>query len=160
MTTETLAAALEREHHDIDDGIASFLAGGQDDSLDRAVPALRRHIYLEEEFLFPPLRDAGMFAPIFVMVREHGEIWDTLDGIEAELSAGAARRSVAEICRTLLEQLERHNSKEEPILYPQADSVLTAAATASLKAFIAAGRLPEGWTCAQAGAAVASREWS
>jgi len=26
-------------------------------------------------FLFPPLRDAGMVAPVFVMLREHGQMW-------------------------------------------------------------------------------------
>jgi len=159
---DTLAAALEREHREIDRGIEEFLAGQaegqpQTEPLTNAIEALRRHIFLEEEFLFPPLREAGLMAPVFVMLREHGEIWDTLDGIEAELAAGAPRRSVDEICHTLLAQLERHNSKEEPILYPQADAVLTAAASASLKAFIAAGRIPDGWICAQAGAAEASR---
>jgi regulator of cell morphogenesis and NO signaling len=152
---DTLAAALEREHHEIDQGIETFLVGqaeGQPptEMLTCAIGALRRHIFLEEEFLFPPLREAGLVAPVFVMLREHGEIWNTLDVIEAELGAGAPRSTVDETCRALLAQLEQHNSKEEPIVYPQADAVLTAAASAGLKAFLAAGRMPDGWACAKA----------
>ena len=45
----------------------------------RAMESLRRHIFLEEQLLFPPLREAGMIAPVLVMLREHGEIWQSLD---------------------------------------------------------------------------------
>ena len=50
---------------------------------------LRRHIYLEEEFLFPPLRAAGMMAPLFVMVRQHGELWDAMRALDALLAVDA-----------------------------------------------------------------------
>ncbi len=157
MTIGTLAAALEREHREIDEGIAAFLAEqddgrGETEPLTRAIAALRRHIFLEEEFLFPPLSDAGMVAPVFVMLREHGEIWDTIDVLEAQLEADPGGAAMAEICEQLLARLERHNAKEEPILYPQADDVLSESASASLEAFLAAGEMPAGWICAQAGA--------
>jgi hypothetical protein len=146
---DSLAAALEHEHREIDAGIEAYLAGDDAGALTRAMQALRRHIFLEEEFLFPPLREAGLVAPIFVMLREHGEIWDTLDAAEARLAGGSA----APVCRELLEQLDRHNSKEEPIIYPQADTALSGPASAGLRAFLASGRMPEGWVCARAGAA-------
>jgi hypothetical protein len=83
---ESLSALLEHEHHEIDAGLEAFLAGldcGQTRTQDltHAVEALRRHIYLEEAFLFPPLRAAGLIPPVLVMLREHGEIWRTLDWI-------------------------------------------------------------------------------
>ena len=87
MGTESLAAALEREHHEIDEGIAAFTASPWDPQpLERASRALRRHIYLEEEFLFPLLHQAepALAAPIFVMLREHAQIWATLDTLERE----------------------------------------------------------------------------
>ena len=47
METISLAATLEREHHEIDAGIAAFTAAPADRGpLTRAVGALRRHIYL------------------------------------------------------------------------------------------------------------------
>ena len=140
----TLAAALEREHHEIDTGIEAFLASGgqrkdQAEPLRRAIGALRRHIYLEEVFLFPPLRDGGLFAPIFVMLRKHGEIWDAMDALDAQLGNDPGNGPSEESCRGLLTQLEQHNSKEEAVVYPAADTVLSADAGAELRAFLAAG---------------------
>ena len=106
MVNDTLAAALEHEHREIDEGIEAFTSGQADAEtqtapLTRAMDALRRHIYLEEEFLFPPLRSAGLMAPVFVMLREHGEMWKTLDLLERgdrqgrcpDCSAGPLRRT-------------------------------------------------------------------
>ena len=81
-----LSVVLQREHHEIDSGIAAFiekLDGGcvQPEPLSAALEALRRHIYLEETILFPPIREAGMIMPIFVMMREHGELWRTMGAL-------------------------------------------------------------------------------
>lgn len=154
MEIETLGGALEREHREIDGGIESFTAsleaGGNDtDPLVRAMAGLRRHIYLEEEFLFPPLREAGMMMPIMVMLREHGELWNTMDGVETLLAEDTEPEAMLKSCRELLAQLDKHNSKEEPIIYTQADTVLTATASAELSAFLEAGRMPTGWVCAK-----------
>lgn len=94
--------------------------------LTRSIVALRRHIYLEEEVLFPLLHDAGLAAPIFVMLREHAQIWQALDSVEGGLS-GAERPTDATLLlvRQLGVQLEHHNMKEERVVYPPADQVLT-----------------------------------
>jgi hypothetical protein len=151
---ETLTTALEREHHEIDAGIEAFLDGlvrdeQRSDELTRAVSALRRHIYLEEEFLFPPLRAAGLLPPVLVMLREHGEIWRRLDALESLDPAGDPD-GVRERCTDLLALLAEHNGKEEPIVYPQGDHVLTDEAKQDLHAFIDSGEMPAGWVCAQA----------
>ncbi len=146
METESLATALEREHREIDEGVEAFLAdAGDKEALTRAVYALRRHIYLEEEFLFPPLREAGLVGPVLVMLREHAQMWRTLDALEREL--GADDDAAGETCRDLTLQLQNHNLKEEKILYPQADQILAAPATERLRTFIASGRLPDDWVC-------------
>ena len=127
METESLAAALEREHHEIDKGIAAFTASpGNPQPLTRAIQALRRHIYLEEEFLFPLLGEAepGLRAPVFVMLREHAQIWATLDALEREPAPGTALL----LCRQLTVRLLHHNLKEEKILYPRAGDLLPPAA--------------------------------
>ena len=154
MMDGTLAAALEREHHEIDRGIETFLSRRADEafsvqSLTDALEALRRHIYLEEELVFPALRDAGMVAPVFVMLREHGEMWRTLDELEAELSADRTGPASA-LCTELVSQLEAHNAKEETILYSQADAVLPATTSADLRVFLDSGQTPEGWRCQRA----------
>jgi iron-sulfur cluster repair protein YtfE (RIC family) len=151
---EQLSVLLEREHHEIDAGVEAFLEGlshgeTRTEDLTRAVDALRRHIYLEEEFLFPPLRAAGVLPPVLVMLREHGEIWRSLDAILA-MDPDADGVGGRERCGELLSQLASHNAKEEPIIYPQGDAVLTEEATGELREFISSGQMPEGWVCAQA----------
>lgn len=154
MEIESLAAALEREHREIDDGIEAFTAGPPSKDRDarpltRAIQALRRHIYLEEEFLFPALQQAGLVAPVFVMLREHAQMWATLDELERVLDAGTADAALP-LCRQLTVQLQHHNPKEERILYPRADDALTASADERLRAFLSVGELPEGWVCQKA----------
>lgn len=150
MSTESLAAALQREHREIDAGIDSFLRTGNTGALTRAIRALRRHIYLEEEFLFPPVREAGLVAPIFVMLREHGQLWATLDALDTALTEHAPADTVSDLCRQLTVLELHHNPKEERIVYPQADQALTARATARLRAFQDSGTLPNGWVCERA----------
>lgn len=146
---ESLAWALEREHREIDDGLAAFASGDgpleqRRQALRRAIRALRRHIYLEEEFLFPPLFDAGMAVQVVVMLREHAKIWATLDELERELPA---EELGLRLCRRLAVELLHHNLKEERVLYPQADHVLAAPAVERLRRFLEAGELPPGWVC-------------
>lgn len=149
--TSSLAQALEHEHRQIDGGIEHFIdlleeTGARDSvPLDAALGGLRRHIYLEEEFLFPPLSEAGMVMPILVMQREHGQLWDSIDAVERLQTENAESLQAVEACRTLLSQLERHNAKEEPVIYSQADRILSARARDELRRFLDAGRLPDSW---------------
>ena len=90
-----------------------------------------------------------MLAPVLVMLREHGEIWQTLDAID-DLDGATDPDGLRERCRELLDRLAEHNAKEEPIIYPRGDAVLDAEQTAELLDYIDSGELPEGWVCAQA----------
>lgn len=150
--SETVASALEREHREIDGAIEQYLVGAGSgvqptEPLTRALAGLRRHIYLEEEFLFPPLRAAGMMMPIFVMLREHGELWHALDDIDQMLTDFTAEAKISSACRELLLMLDKHNTKEEPVIYSQVDSTLTVEASGELSAFLASGEMPHGWVC-------------
>ncbi|HEY1842334.1 MAG TPA: hemerythrin domain-containing protein [Mycobacterium sp.] len=157
MPSLALSTALKQEHHEIYSQIEAFiekleLGSVQPEPLTAALEALHRHIYLEEVFLFPPIREAGMVMPIFVMMREHGELWRTIDALTDLLADGNDRRRLADICRQLLYQLDQHNSKEEPVIYPHADTDLPPQTSAELTRFIETGRTPDGWVCRQAGA--------
>lgn len=154
---ESLASALEREHRQIDEGVESFVADASSsralEQLSRAIAALRRHIYLEEEVLFPALRgdvESGLMAPIFVMLREHARLWSTMDELEHEAAAASASPDVMHLCHQLLVQLQHHNLKEERILYPEADRSLPPTAAARLAELLESGRLPDGWVCIRA----------
>lgn len=155
MPAEALSTALEREHREIDGGIEHFVAHldhgeMRAEPLREALRALRRHIYLEEEFVFPPISQAGMAVPVLVMLREHGQIWHTMDALAGLLDGPAEAGRILACCRALLAQLARHNAKEEPVLYPRADADLSAEASADLTRFLRTGATPDGWACRQA----------
>lgn len=145
MEIESLAMALEREHREIDAGIEAFM-GGTREALAGAVRALRRHIYLEEEFLFPALHAAGLTKPVLLMLREHAQMWATLDALDAEPDDGAAYT----LCRRLNVQLLHHNLKEEKIVYPELQQVVPEAHAERLRAFLDSGEMPAGWVCVRA----------
>lgn len=150
-----LAADLEKDHHDIDRDLEAFIdrpeEGGPLTSLRKAMDDLRRHIYLEEVFLFPPLRSAGFIGPVLVMLKEHGQMWDVLARVEGLLGDGRYPDAAETLKTELFPLLQAHNPKEEQILYPQLDGVLGAAAAAELREFLAQGVVPDGWTCERAG---------
>jgi iron-sulfur cluster repair protein YtfE (RIC family) len=145
MEIESLAMALEREHHEIDAGIEAFMNGTRE-ALAGAVRALRRHIYLEEEFLFPALHAAGLTAPVLVMLREHGQMWATLDALNVQPDDGAAYT----LCRRLTVQLLHHNLKEEKTLYPELGRVVPKPRAERLRAFLDSGEMPAEWVCVRA----------
>jgi regulator of cell morphogenesis and NO signaling len=151
MQVRTLAAALEREHRDIDAAIEAFTTAptpGNRQRLTRAIQTLRRHIYLEEEFLFPPLYRTGLAAPVLHMLREHGQIWTTLDSLEHALASGTS--DTTRLCRPLSVQLQHHNLREEKVVYPRSDQTLTDDAAGQLLALLDSGKLPAGWVCVKA----------
>lgn len=162
-TDVTLAAALTAEHDAIDAGIEAFVASAEAEGpitrwaapLQEAMQALRRHIYIEEEVVFPRLRKGPLTMPIMVMYREHGEIWRAMDELDAHLASAegddsVVRTELVEGCNHMLELLEQHNLKEEPIIYPHLDSDLDETAKAQLRDLMDNGKLPEGWVCEKA----------
>lgn len=159
----SLAAALTIEHHEIDAGIEAFVERSSQPGPIRewakplvdAMTALRRHIYLEEEIVFPRMKSGPMLMPVLVMLREHGEIWRLMDELEAGLSAEDAdaephRSELVDACNRMLALLEAHNAKEEPVIYPHIEADLDWVAQAQLRELLADGELPSGWVCEQA----------
>lgn len=145
----TLAAALEIEHRQIDAGIEAYTKGGDVSDVLDAVTALRRHIWIEEEMVFPRLVERGLQMPVFVMEREHGELWNLMDELARRLDEDPA--TTTETCQHMLALLDAHNSKEEPILYPHVDEALGVDEGQRLREFMETGTLPAGWVCKRAG---------
>ena len=153
--TATLAEALEQEHKDIDAGISAFTGGLADgappvDTMRKALAAHRRHIYLEETILFPPLRAGGMCAAILVMLREHGQMWNLMDELEPLVAAGGTDPAVPGLCEKFVALIAAHNLKEEATIYAKADETLNGPATEQLREFLATGTMPAGWVCEKA----------
>jgi len=129
----SLAADFTAEHHGIDAGIEQYLADtAAPDPRQRAAPlqnamaALRRHIYLEEEIAFPHLPKGALMMPLMVMRKERGEIWRRMDALEEILQDPAGDSTgVEQACTEILARLGKHNTKEEPVIYPHLDADLT-----------------------------------
>ncbi|MCW5950708.1 MAG: hemerythrin domain-containing protein [Propionibacteriaceae bacterium] len=147
----TIVAALEREHRDIDGCVEAFLddPAGAADVLRTGLAALRRHIYLEEVFLFPPVRAAGLEMPVQVMLTEHGQIWRLMDQAIGALDSGDPEAAVP-VVEEMLGLLDRHNAKEEPVIYPHADTDLQPDQADQLDLFIGMGSMPHDWVCERA----------
>ena len=86
---------------------------------------LERHIAWEEDILFPRFEEkTGMrgTGPTEVMRMEHRQIKQLLEAIRQGLQQGTASDSDE---AALVEILHAHNQKEEQILYPAIDELLT-----------------------------------
>lgn len=128
----TITEYLSDDHQRLDRVIADLCAMVEDGEMERAEYSfrdldaqLRRHIRVEEELLFPvfDLR-AGMIGPTQVMRHEHRDIESLLEELAQALTAGL-RPAASTALSTLVQLLGDHNLKEERILYPRSDAVLS-----------------------------------
>jgi iron-sulfur cluster repair protein YtfE (RIC family) len=103
---------------------------------------LQRHIVWEEQVLFPLFeKKTGLVnqGPTEVMRREHRQIGAHLEAVHEKVrnqDPGSDREEQA-----LLAALAAHNEKEEKVLYPALDGLLSEAEKAS--AFTAMEQVPE-----------------
>jgi iron-sulfur cluster repair protein YtfE (RIC family) len=103
---------------------------------------LQRHIIWEEQILFPRFEaKTGMHGcgPTEVMRQEHRRIGALMEAIHEKVKRGDPESDVEE--RDLIDVLSAHNLKEETILYPALDRLLTDAE--KTEAFEAMDKLPE-----------------
>ncbi|HEX5960749.1 MAG TPA: hemerythrin domain-containing protein [Rhodanobacteraceae bacterium] len=151
MDTMLPSKLLAVQHHHIDQGVEGIVDDtGTPAALAAALRLLREHLYVEEEVLFPLLAGMGLTMPVFVMKREHGEMWPLIRKLEAACAGGAGAADLREDAWTLLQQLKIHNTKEEQILYAAADDCEPARPDAPLIRDMAAARMPEDWVCSMA----------
>ncbi len=93
----------------------------------RFAGAMRRHFSMEEDVLFPAIEQAtGLFdsGPVAVMRHEHAQMRALLDEME-RLAQADDFADLLDQGDTLLMVIQQHNAKEEGILYPLADRVLS-----------------------------------
>jgi len=148
----TITAVLEPEHRWIDERFERFralLADGRvnADPFEEAANALHRHMYVEEEILFPEVETRGLAAPVEVMFQEHGEICRLLNIVQDLTTSGAPPADIEASLEAVLRILGEHGIKEEMVLYPTADQVLDGPEFAQLVRRIRDAVPPEGWSC-------------
>ncbi len=127
-----MTAFLCWDHDRLDAALSEVAARVDASDLEAAARAfevfaedLTGHDRLEEEVLFPLFEiKAGVDGPTQLMREEHREIAQALGPIRAALAQRdpQAFRGALQFLRGLLRD---HNAKEEHILYPAADSLLS-----------------------------------
>ncbi len=88
--------------------------------------AVRRHLAMEEEVLFPAFEASsgmGQSGPTVVMRLEHQQMRGILDQIGVAIDAGDTEEAL-DLGDTLHMVTQQHNVKEEGMLYPMAENVL------------------------------------
>lgn len=142
---------LENQHREIDKGIQPVVEGAGDlAGLASSLALLRLHLYLEEEILFPVLEKNGLTMPIFVMKREHGQMWPLMQTLSAACKAQDSIDSVRATCEELFKLLRIHNPKEEQIVYTSADALAAKGAEEEMVGTMDAADAPGDWVCAMA----------
>lgn len=151
MDTVLPSQMLTDQHRRIDRGIQAIAeADGSTSELAESLSLLHLHLYIEERLLFPPLVESGLTMPVFVMKREHGQMWPLLQILMAGcVHASRAGRLQAD-ARDLFRLLQIHNTKEEQIVYTAADRLVASPADGPLTRTLAAAQVPDGWVCAMA----------
>jgi hemerythrin-like domain-containing protein len=87
--------------------------------------ALKHHLAMEEEVLFPAFeaRTGNTMGPTQVMRLEHEQMRTLLQDM-ANAVANANQNSFLGLSETLNMLIQQHNLKEENMLYPMSDRVL------------------------------------
>lgn len=88
--------------------------------------AIKHHLAMEEEVLFPAFeaRTGNAMGPTRVMRMEHEQMRTLLDDMARALT-DADQNSYLGLSETLNMLMQQHNLKEENMLYPMSDQVLS-----------------------------------
>ncbi|MGE3151270.1 MAG: hemerythrin domain-containing protein [Nitrospiraceae bacterium] len=139
MAEARISVTFEKDHERLDALFLSFQEQKRTDfakAKDAFVAfkfGLQRHIVWEEDILFPKWEEnAGMAegGPTAVMRTEHRLIGDCLEAIHQKVQEQNPDSDREE--QRLLELLKSHNMKEERILYPSMDQVISEAELADI----------------------------
>ena len=128
----TIAEFMTANHKACDDEFAiaeeTALAGDWDKAetaFNTFRDGMARHFGIEQDVLFPALASAGgPSGPVQVMLMEHRQI----NGLLEQMADAVAQKDAQEyggLSETLLMVMQQHNHKEENILYPIMDEILS-----------------------------------
>ncbi|MBI4423599.1 MAG: hemerythrin domain-containing protein [Elusimicrobia bacterium] len=144
MTNDLISTFFEQDHREIDALLSAVPFETPKDALAKFQEfdcRLERHIGWEEGILFPAVsaKEACLEpGPIRVMKLEHAEIRREKAAALVALREGRGAASKGHV-QAMLAVLKGHNMKEEQILYPACDNLLTPAERAAVFQRLRAG---------------------
>lgn len=132
MTDQTITAYFKADHERLDTLFLQFQSSQKDNPAQAKEyfrefkSGLQRHITWEEELLFPLFeKSTGMSGsgPTIVMRHEHKGLCELLENIHSKVRSGQFDAETESA--SLVSALGEHNHKEENILYPMIDRLVT-----------------------------------
>ncbi len=147
MVKNIVTQYFEADHNRLDAAFASFQELKRESFPEAKqhfkifFKGLKRHIVWEEDVLFPLFEQkSGMSqgGPTFVMREEHRRIGDLLNRIHEKVRKADPSSDDEE--EMLIEVLSAHNHKEEQVLYPAIDQLITERESAQV--FLAMETIP------------------
>ncbi len=147
MVKNIVTQYFEADHNRLDAAFASFQELKRESFPEAKqhfkvfFKGLKRHIVWEEDVLFPLFEKksgTSQGGPTFVMREEHRRIGALLDRIHEKVRKADPSSDDDE--EMLVEILEAHNHKEEQVLYPAIDQLITEREAAQI--FLAMETIP------------------
>jgi len=132
MPELTITQYFAQDHDQLDDSFRTFRTEKYrnfekaKEAFNRFKEDLKRHIIWEEQLLFPLWEDrTGMTqgGPTFVMRGEHRHIVERVEAIDRKVQYKNPNTGAEE--QALMVLLSAHNMKEERVLYPSLDKLVT-----------------------------------
>lgn len=141
-------ALLTAQHRSMEAGIEGLVDGsGSRAELADAIQLLRRHIHVEEAFLFPAIERTGERLMALARMRyEHGDMWPHLESAIALLDAKANLEALQPDAEAL-RRLRAHDPREEEAIYTAAGRYRPDATHPALAKLLATNDIPAGWKC-------------
>lgn len=130
---ETITTLLSHQHHNCDQlfaqaeaSVAKMQWEHATTDFERFLAAMEHHFSLEEQILFPQVEDhmGHTGGPTAVMRMEHQQMRQIFTEM-AECITNHDSEPYLGLAETLLMLMQQHNAKEEQILYPLSDDLLS-----------------------------------
>lgn len=143
---------FEQDHQRVDgvlNGFRRSLEERQPDKgyLGQLVEGLHRHIYWEEDLLFPLVKPLADSEIVDEFCTDHALIWKNLGELEAGLAQGTSAGLLELTLNEMVEVLEAHNIDEERTIYAQADQLCDGLAADEFLSKVQGADAPVDWHC-------------
>jgi len=122
LETHDLLRFFQHAHNRVEGWLMDFQDSLSDsrpcaEFFDRAVEELRRHMFVEEELIFP-LAKEELAGPVGDLLEEHGRISDLVEQLAALLRHGSDPSEIRTFGTRLMGLLAAHTAEEDLGIYP------------------------------------------
>ena len=149
---EGLLQLFQHAHHRVEGYLIDFcedLEQGRRETefLARAATELYQHMFVEERFLFPLVKER-LATVVASLEEEHGRVLDLMEELQGLLRRDADRGTLQTCTARLMGALTAHNTAEDLGIYPDLLALLGPSKAQLLLLEVERAEVPRGWMCA------------